>query len=169
MRWQIMLYAQDNGKNGVRSLLVILNLLKLFMSSSSSNNRTGRRAVKRQPVRLPFHPPKRARRAPPPLELTTSLPDVLELAASPLDTGAVEAGLTPPPTASPGTTGVAFTWPEEAKPTELAKPPVRALTPTIITIDDDTEEEAKQPEEPLVVRFDPVIRQIVPMTPRHTP
>ncbi|KAL7724313.1 hypothetical protein ACLKA6_017494 [Drosophila palustris] len=139
------------------------------MSSSSSNNRTGRRAVKRQAVRLPFHPQKRARRAPPPLELTTSLPDVLELAASPLDNGAVEAGLTPPPTASPGTTGVTFTWPEEAKPAELAKPPVRALTPTIITIDDDTEEEAEQPEEPLVVRFDPVIRQIVPMTPRHTP
>ncbi|KAL7724316.1 hypothetical protein ACLKA6_017497 [Drosophila palustris] len=134
------------------------------MSSSSSNNRTGRRAVKRQAVRQ-----KRARRAPPPLELTTSLPDVLELAASPLDNGAVEAGLTPPPTASAGTTGVTFTWPEEAKPAELAKPPVRALTPTIITIDDDTEEEAEQPEEPLVVRFDPVIRQIVPMTPRHTP
>ncbi|KAL7724323.1 hypothetical protein ACLKA6_017504 [Drosophila palustris] len=120
------------------------------MSSSSSNNRTGRRAVKRQAVRLPFHPQKRARRAPPPLELTTSLPDVLELAASPLDNGAVEAGLTPPPTASPGTTGVTFTWPEEAKPAELAKPPVRALTPTIITIDDDTEEEAEQPDEPLV-------------------
>ncbi|KAM8702095.1 hypothetical protein ACLKA7_004956 [Drosophila subpalustris] len=139
------------------------------MNSSSSNNHTGRRAVKRQAVRLPFHPQKRTRRAPPPLELTTSLPDVLELAASPLDNGAVEAGLTPPPTASPGTTGVAFTWPEEAKPAELAKPPVRALTPTIITIDDDTEEETEQPEEPLVVRFDPIIRQIVPMTPRHTP
>ncbi|KAM8702549.1 hypothetical protein ACLKA7_005665 [Drosophila subpalustris] len=133
------------------------------MNSSSSNNHTGRRAVKRQAVRLPFHPQKRTRRAPPPLELTTSLPDVLELAASPLDNGAVEAGLTPPPTASPGTTGVAFTWPEEAKPA------VRALTPTIITIDDDTEEETEQPEEPLVVLFDPIIRQIVPMTPRHTP
>ncbi|KAL7725504.1 hypothetical protein ACLKA6_001193 [Drosophila palustris] len=70
---------------------------------------------------------------------------------------AVEAGLTPPPTAAVDKADVAFTWPEEAKPVVVAKPPVRPLTPTIIVIDDDDEEEPRQPEEPLAVRNkDPV-------------
>ncbi|KAL7731790.1 hypothetical protein ACLKA6_016723 [Drosophila palustris] len=58
---------------------------------------------KRQPKRLPFHPRRSSRK--PRLELAadaTTLSDVLELTTSPISVPAVQVGLTPPPTASPG-------------------------------------------------------------------
>ncbi|KAL7724977.1 hypothetical protein ACLKA6_013616 [Drosophila palustris] len=57
----------------------------------------------------------------------TALSDVLELTTSPILDRAVQAGLTPPPTASPGSTGVAFRWPKQPEqpqeqPQEQPKP-----------------------------------------------
>ncbi|KAL7723307.1 hypothetical protein ACLKA6_010177 [Drosophila palustris] len=74
---------------------------------------------KRQPRRLPFHPRRSSRK--PRLELAadaTALSDVLELTTSPILDRAVQAGLTPPPTASPGSTGVAFRWPKQPEQPE---------------------------------------------------
>ncbi|KAL7725773.1 hypothetical protein ACLKA6_017603 [Drosophila palustris] len=62
--------------------------------------------------RLPFHPHRRSSRKLPRFELDAAMTDVLELSTSPILDPAVEAGLTPPPTVSPGSAGTVFRWPE---------------------------------------------------------
>ncbi|KAL7726256.1 hypothetical protein ACLKA6_001660 [Drosophila palustris] len=113
------------------------------MSHRSSSSRIHDRAAKRQPTRLPFHPQKRSRRAPAPLELTTSLPDVLALAASPLPNGALlpRPTPTPPPPTSPPPTPppppppskrfvemVGLAWPHEVVQEARRKNPSRRRT-----------------------------------------
>ncbi|KAL7726077.1 hypothetical protein ACLKA6_010124 [Drosophila palustris] len=84
-----------------------------FEKHSSSSSRREIRA-RRPARRLPFHPHRRSSRKLPRLELDAAMTDdVLELSTSPILDPAVEAGLTPPPTGSPGSAGTVFRWPEE--------------------------------------------------------
>ncbi|KAL7723276.1 hypothetical protein ACLKA6_003245 [Drosophila palustris] len=81
---------------------------------------------KRPARRLPFHPHRRSSRKLPRLELDAAMTDdVLELSTSPILDPAVEAGLTPPPTGSPGSAGTVFRWPEvqQQQPEEQQQQP----------------------------------------------
>ncbi|KAL7726627.1 hypothetical protein ACLKA6_010492 [Drosophila palustris] len=92
---------------------------------------------KRPARRLPFHPHRRSSRKLPRLELDAAMTDVLELSTSPILDPAVEAGLTPPPTVSPGSAGTVFRWPEqqqqqpeqEQQPEQQQQPEVQQQQP----------------------------------------
>ncbi|KAM8707554.1 hypothetical protein ACLKA7_014649, partial [Drosophila subpalustris] len=111
---QVRIPARRRRNKDQEERLSVVNTLEQLSQEPVKMSQQQKGDLNKRPARrLPFHPHRRSSRKLPRLELDAAMTDVLELSTSPILDPAVEAGLTPPPTVSPGSAGTVFRWPEQ--------------------------------------------------------